>query len=486
MTSTQLPSTAALAQAIASGQTSAAEVLDATLARIAATNDRVNAFTAVWPERAYREAQAVDRLRAQGLPLPPLAGVPYAVKNLFDVQGEVTVAGALVLKNNGPASEDAFLVRQMQAAGAVLVGALNMDEFAYGFTTENSHYGPTRNPHDLSRVAGGSSGGSAAAVAAAMVPLSLGSDTNGSIRLPAALCGVWGCKPSFGRLSRRGSFPFVHSIDHLGPFADSLHGLALAYDALQGPDAQDPGCHATAVQAVAQDLDLGVKGLRIGLLGGYFEQNASPTAYAAAEQAASVLGASAVVEWPLAAQGRAAAFLMTASEGGSLHLDRLRTHARDYELAKRPSVPAQSLRTHARDYEPLIVHRLIAGAAQPAAWYTQAQRFRRVYRDAINALFADWDILLAPSTPVSAPPIGTETLEIRGATLPCRPSLGLLTQPVSFMGCPVVAAPVWPDANAGLPLGVQVIAAPWREDLAFRAARVLELSGLAHTRAVEW
>jgi amidase/aspartyl-tRNA(Asn)/glutamyl-tRNA(Gln) amidotransferase subunit A len=466
MATAQLPSTAALAQAIASGQTSAAEALDATLARIAATNDRVNAFTAVWPERAYREAQAVDRLRAQGLPLPPLAGVPYAVKNLFDVQGEVTLAGSVVLKNNGPASEDAFLVRQMQAAGAVLVGALNMDEFAYGFTTENSHYGPARNPHDLSRVAGGSSGGSAAAVAAAMVPLSLGSDTNGSIRLPAALCGVWGCKPSFGRLSRRGSFPFVHSIDHLGPFADSLHGLALAYDALQGPDAQDPGCHATAVQAVAQDLDLGVQGLRIGLLGGYFEQNASPTAYAAAQQAARVLGASAVVEWPLAAQGRAAAFLITASEGGSLHLDRLRTHA--------------------RDYEPLTVHRLIAGATQPAAWYTQAQRFRRVYRDAIKALFADWDILLAPATPVSAPPIGTETLEIRGATLPCRPSLGLLTQPVSFMGCPVVAAPVWPDANAGLPLGVQVIAAPWREDLAFRAARVLERSGLAHTRAVEW
>ncbi len=456
----------AVAQAIASGQVSAVEVLDATLARIAATNDRVNAFTAVWPERAYREAQAVDRLRAQGLPLPPLAGVPYAVKNLFDVQGEVTLAGSVVLKNNAPASQDAVLVHQMQAGGAVLVGALNMDEFAYGFTTENSHYGPTRNPHDPSRIAGGSSGGSAAAVAAGMVPLSLGSDTNGSIRLPAALCGVWGCKPTFGRLSRRGSFPFVHSIDHLGPFADSLHGLALAYDALQGPDALDPGCHATAVQALVQDLDLGVKGLRIGLLGGYFEDNANAPAYAAAQQAARVLGASAVVEWPLAAQGRAAAFLITASEGGSLHLDRLRTRA--------------------RDYEPLTVHRLIAGAVQPAAWYAQAQRFRRVYRDAINALFADWDILLAPSTPVSAPPIGTETLDIRGVTLPCRPSLGLLTQPVSFMGCPVVAAPVWPEASAGLPLGVQVIAAPWREDLAFRAARVLERSGLAHTRAVEW
>jgi amidase/aspartyl-tRNA(Asn)/glutamyl-tRNA(Gln) amidotransferase subunit A len=436
------------------------------LARIAAVNERVNAFTALWPLRAYREAQEIDRLRAQGMPLPPLAGVPYAVKNLFDVKGEITLAGSVVQKKSAPASDDAVLVRQMHTAGAVLVGALNMDEFAYGFTTENSHYGPTHNPHDLACIAGGSSGGSAAAVAAGMVPMTLGSDTNGSIRVPAALCGVWGCKPTFGRLSRRGSFPFVHSIDHVGHFADSLYGLALGYDALQGPDELDPACHAQRVQTVVPDLDLGIKGLRIGLLAGYFEQQASESTYAAAQQAAEALGAHAVVEWPLAAQGRAAAFLVTASEGGALHLDRLRQDA--------------------KAYDPLIVHRLIAGAVQPAAWYIQAQRFRRMYRDAVNALFANWDILLAPAVPVLAPPIGTQTFEIRGVSMPCRPSLGLLTQPVSFVGCPVVAAPVWPQGDAGMPTGVQVIAAPWREDLAFRAARVLESAGLAHTRAVEF
>jgi Asp-tRNA(Asn)/Glu-tRNA(Gln) amidotransferase A subunit family amidase len=152
--------------------------------------------------------------------------VPYAVKNLFDIEGEVTLAGSRVNRDHAPASSDAFLVQRLQAAGAVLVGSLNMDEYAYGFTTENTHYGPCRNPHDLTRIAGGSSGGSGAAVAAGQVPVALGSDTNGSIRVPSSLCGVWGLKPTFGRLSRRGSYPFVHSVDHLGPFADSVERLA--------------------------------------------------------------------------------------------------------------------------------------------------------------------------------------------------------------------------------------------------------------------
>ncbi len=197
----------------------------------------------------------------------------------------------------------------MKAGGAVLVGALNMDEYAYGFTTENTHYGPCRNPHDTDRIAGGSSGGSGAAVAAGQVPLALGSDTNGSIRVPASLCGVWGLKPTFGRLSRRGTYPFVHSLDHLGPFAGSVEALALAYDALQGPDPLDPGCHALRAQPVADQLDLGIAGLRVGLLGGYFADNASPPARAAAAQAAGALGATDVVEWPDAGLARAAAFI---------------------------------------------------------------------------------------------------------------------------------------------------------------------------------
>ncbi|XAH24101.1 AtzE family amidohydrolase [Xylophilus sp. GW821-FHT01B05] len=454
---------AAMLAAVARGDCSARAWLEQCIARIEATDGQVNAFTGRTLERARREADAIDARRARGEALPPLAGLPYAVKNLFDVQGEVTLAGSKVNRSHASAMADAVLVQRLREAGAVLVGTLNMDEYAYGFTTENTHYGPTRNPHDLTRIAGGSSGGSGAAVAAQQVPVALGSDTNGSIRVPASLCGVWGLKPTFGRLSRRGSYPFVHSIDHLGPFADSAQMLAQVYDVLQYPDAQDPGCHALAVQPVVPTLEQGVQGLRIGVLGGYFHEHATAPARAAVQAAAAALGASATVEWPDAALARAAAFIITAGEGGSLHLDHLRTQA--------------------DDYEPLSVDRFIAGALQPAHWVTRAQRFRRAYRDRVNALFADWDLLLAPATPVSATPIGTEWLDINGTTQPCRAAMGLLTQPVSFAGCPVVAAPLWPAGPQGLPLGVQLIAAPWREDLALRAAHVLEQAGIARVRS---
>ena len=449
----------ALAQAIARGEQSAAEALEQTLARIEATDARVNAFTDRTFARARREATAIDARRARGEALPPLAGVPYAVKNLFDIEGLPTRAGSKINRTHASATADAVLVQRLQAAGAVLVGGLNMDEYAYGFTTENSHDGPCHNPHDLARIAGGSSGGSGAAVAAGQVPLTLGSDTNGSIRVPASLCGVWGLKPTFGRLSRRGSYPFVHSIDHLGPLADSVALLALSYDAMQGADPLDPGCHARFAQPAMPSLTKGVDGLRIGVLGGYFEANATPPAMQALQAAARALGAASGVQWPHAAAARAAAFIISASEGGSLHLD--------------------DLRMRAQDFEPLSVDRFIAGALQPVAWYTRAQRFRRVYREAVAALFQDWDVLLAPATPVAAPAIGTEWIEIRGERLPCRPSLGLLTQPISFAGCPVVAAPLWPEGTGGLPLGVQIIAAPWREDLALRAACVLQQAGVA-------
>jgi amidase/aspartyl-tRNA(Asn)/glutamyl-tRNA(Gln) amidotransferase subunit A len=279
--------------------------------------------------------------------------------------------------------------------------------------------------------------------------------------VPASLCGVWGLKPTFGRLSRRGTYPFVHSIDHLGPFANSVEGLALAYDALQTPDPLDPGCHALRIQPVCSHLNKGVEGLRIGVLGGYFHDHATPAAREVVQRAAQALGAIDEAIWPDASLGRTAAFIMTASEGGALHLD--------------------DLRTRPQDFEPLSVDRFISGAIQPAAWYLRAQRFRRIYRDKINALFEHWDVLLCAATPVTAPRIGTEWLDVNGTRHPCRPAMGLLTQPVSFAGCPVVAAPLWPDHSA-LPLGVQLIAAPWREDLALRAAQVLSQAGVAYLK----
>lgn len=453
-----------IARQVRAGERSAMAVLDATLARVRERDARYNCFTAVTESRARQEAAAIDARRARGEPLPPLAGVPYAVKNLFDIADEVTLAGARVNASNPPARRDARLVERMREAGAVLVGALNMDEHAYGFTTENSHYGACRNPHDTTRIAGGSSGGSAAAVAGGLVPLTLGSDTNGSIRVPASLCGVFGLKPTFGRLSRAGSFPFVGSLDHLGPFAASASDLAAAYDALQGADAEDVACAGRPAEAALPALNAGMRGLRVAVLGGYFSEWAGPQARRAVEIAARALDATAVVELAGAAQARAAAFVITAAEGGALHRRKLVTHY-DY-------------------YEPLSRDRLVAGSLVPAAWAQQAQRIRhRVYREALT-LFEHYEVLIAPATPVPATPIGSDWLTLAGQRLPARASMGLLTQPVSCIGLPVCAAPVWPETGQDdhLPLGVQLIGAPWREADCLRAAHALQQAGIARLR----
>ncbi len=453
----QAESVAAIAAAVCDGRRSALEVTQAALDRIAKREPTLNAFTAVTTERALSEAAAVDAARAAGRPLGPLAGVPYAVKNLFDVAGLPTLSGSKINRERAPAGRDGCLIRRLQAAGAVLVGALNMDEYAYGFTTENTHYGPTRNPHDPKRIAGGSSGGSAAAVAGGEVPFTLGSDTNGSIRVPSSLCGTFGLKPTFGRLSRAGSFPFVASLDHLGPFARSAADLAAVYDVMQGTDADDPACAQRAVEPCLPQIDRGIAGLRIAVATDYFEMNAGGEALSALSLAAVALGAKSTVVIPEAARARAAAFVITATEGANLHLP--------------------NLRRRAQDFEPLSRDRLLAGALVPASWYLQAQRFRQWYSRQLAELFSTVDIILAPATPVSAPLIGQETIEIGGKTVQTRPNLGLFTQPISFAGLPVAAVPI---ARAGkMPLGIQVIAAPWREDLCLRVAAALEAAGVA-------
>ncbi|MDN8616397.1 AtzE family amidohydrolase [Variovorax ginsengisoli] len=456
----------AMADAVRGNVVSAVALVQASLDRIEATDRRVNAFTAVLRERALRRAAQVDAsLASANGPRTrelPLLGVPFAVKNLFDIAGLTTLAGSKIEREHTPPRDDAALVRRLESAGAVLVGALNMDEYAYGFTTENTHVGPCHNPHDLTRIAGGSSGGSGAAVAAGQVPLTLGSDTNGSIRVPSSLCGVFGLKPTFGRLPRTGSFPFVSSLDHLGPFARSARDLALAYDAMQGPEGRgphDPGCAQRAVEPVGAALALGTQGLRIGVLGGYFRQHAQPEALTAVDAVAQALGASRTVELPMVEAGRAAAFLITNSEGAALHLP--------------------DLRRRAQDFEPLSRDRFLAGALLPAAWVARAQRVRRLYAEQVARVFEQYDVLLAAATPSAATPIGAEFFEINGHRLPVRPNMGLLTQPISCIGLPVCAVPVW-GAHPDLPIGVQVIAAPWREDLVLRVAAALESAGLVH------
>src|SRR4030088_2526830 len=229
-------SAAEIAQAVTGRRISALSVTEAALARIAKHDSVLNSFTDVTAARARAKARSIDAVIAAGKNPGPLAGVPVAVKNLFDVQGLTTRAGSKINRDLKPATRDATLIERLEAAGAVLVGALNMGEYAYDFTGENVHDGPSRNPHDATRMTGGSSGGSGAAVGGGLVPLALGSDTNGSIRVPSSFCGIFGLKPTYGRLSRARSFPFVFSFDHLGPFARRVGDLALAYDAIQGPE----------------------------------------------------------------------------------------------------------------------------------------------------------------------------------------------------------------------------------------------------------
>lgn len=445
-----------ISAAVREAKVSAVEVTQAALARIAARDNQLNCFTAVTAKTALIDAARIDREIAQGNHPGILAGVPFAVKNLFDIAGLTTLAGSKINAENPAASQDATAVAKLKQAGAVLVGALNMDEYAYGFVTENFHYGATHNPHDLQRVAGGSSGGSAAAVAAGLVPLTLGSDTNGSIRVPAALCGVFGFKPTYGRLSRAGVALFSSSFDHIGPFARSVQDIATVFDLLQGEDDRDPICTKRPPELVLPQLKQDISDIRIAIAADYFTKGAESEALAAVQKVADALNVTEYVTIPEAHRARAAAFVITASEGANLHLEKLRSRPQDFDPATRD--------------------RFLAGALIPSNWYLQAQRFRKWYRDRVREVLQNVDVILAPTTPISAPLIGQQTMILDGEEILVRPHLGLFTQPLSFIGLPVLSVPIQrPNA---LPLGVQLIAAPYNEALILRVAAALEAKGV--------
>jgi aspartyl-tRNA(Asn)/glutamyl-tRNA(Gln) amidotransferase subunit A len=447
----------AIASAVRDGTVSARAIADACLDRITRSNGALNAFTDVTADRALAKADRVDAARAAGADPGALAGVPFAVKNLFDIEGLATLAGSKINAEHAPATRDAFLIRKLEAAGAVLFGALNMGEYAYDFTGENAHVGPSRNPHDLSRMSGGSSGGSGTAVAGGMVPLALGSDTNGSIRVPASLCGLFGLKPTFGRLSRAGTFPFVASLDHLGPLARSATDLALAHDVMAGIDPDDHAQSHRDAQPTLPELAKGIEGLRVGCLGGTFSRALHPEARGAVSEVGAALNSNDIVEVEGASEARAAAYLITMAESAALHAGRLKTRA--------------------ADFDPDVRDRLLAGGMIPAAWVAKAHKFRRIFHGHMLDAFSRFDLLIAPATPCSAPLIGQKQLMLDGVAVPLRPNMGVHTQPISFAGLPVVAVPL---RKAGaMPIGVQLIAAPWREDIALRAAAWLEAQGIA-------
>lgn len=450
----------AIATAIKNGEISSKTVVNAALERINSQDNLYNSFTTVTTDTALETAECIDKRLAQGENPGILAGVPFAVKNLFDIAGITTIAGSKINADNLPAQQDATAVARLKQAGAILVGALNMDEYAYGFITENHHYGSTLNPHDTTRSAGGSSGGSAAAVAAGLVPITLGSDTNGSIRVPAALCGIFGLKPTYGRLSRAGVCLFSSSLDHIGSFAGSVRDIAATFDILQGQDLTDPICTTRQPELTLPQLNQGIEQLRIAVADGYFTNNAEPEALDAVAKIAQALNISNTVTLPESDRARAAAYIITASEGANLHFDNLRSRPQDFDPATRD--------------------RFLAGTMIPATWYIQAQRFRQWYRTQVRAIFENVDIIIAPTTPCVAPPLGVEKMLIAGKEVLVRPNLGLFTQPLSFIGLPVLSVPL--QRHNALPLGVQIIAAPYNEALILRVANILESQGIVSAK----
>ena len=424
----------ALAAEVRAGRTSAGSVAEACLARLA--QDAFCAVTRILPDRARAGAARVDTVIAAGGDPGPLAGVPYGVKDLFDVAGMPTTAGSTIYADAPPAERDAEAIRRLDAAGAVLVATLNMDEFAYGFATINARHGTTRNPHDPSRLAGGSSGGSAAAVAGGLLAFSLGSDTNGSIRVPASLTGLVGLKPTHGALPMAGVFPFVDSFDDIGPFAASVADLRCVWSVLAGAD-------------VAHER----KAWRVGRLGGWFAANAHDDQHAAMR---AIAPEAPLVELEGMARARSAAFLISACEGGALHRD--------------------ALRDRAMAYDPAVRDRLIAGGLVPAALYDEAQAFRERLRAEVLERIAGYDVLLAPAAPCEAPTIADPRILIDGAMRPARADLGIHTQPISFLGLPALAVPLLRPGQ--LPLGLQLIGQPGGEATLFDFAEDLAERGL--------
>lgn len=424
-----------IAADVRSGKRSAVSLAQQAIARARA--EPYSAVTRLLEDRALAEANAVDANVAAGEDPGPLAGIPYGVKDLFDVEGLPTTAGAGMRRNAPPATADAEAILRYRAAGAVLVATLNMDEYAYGFATINAAYGTTRNPHDPARLCGGSSGGSAAAVAAGLLPLSLGSDTNGSIRVPASLCGLYGLKPTHGALPMAGVFPFVDSFDDIGPFTTSIADLRLAWEVLGGKSSQ-------------------VSTGKVARLGGWFLDNVCAEAIEGIDAIAAHLGGLPTVELPEVGRARSAAFMMTAAEGGARHLPELRTRA--------------------MAFDPQVRDRLLAGAMLPASAYFAAQRFQAWFREQAMAVFAHHQVLIAPATTEPAPLVDDPNITIAAKRVPARAHLGILSQPLSFIGLPVIAVPL--KRPGKLPLGLQLIAAPGGENHLFALAEELEAAGL--------
>lgn len=467
---------ASIAASVRSGALAASDVLEAHLERISTHEDTIHAFNTVLADEARRRASAVDDLVASGRDPGPLAGVPIALKDNLCTRGTPTTCSSRILDGWRP-PYDATVVERLTAAGAVVVGKTNLDEFAMGSSTENSAFGPTRNPHDPTRVPGGSSGGSSAAVAAGFAAGALGSDTGGSIRQPAALCGVVGAKPTYGLVSRYGLIAFASSLDQVGPFAMNVADGALILDVISGPDAFDSTCLTSVSSPSASRLGRGVEGLRVGIITEMSEaEGLASDVRARLFQATEALESSgatvAPVNVPAVTYGLSAYYLIAPAEASS-NLARYDGVRYGLRAPGTSDITEMYTESRSRGFGDEVKRRIMLGtyalsAGYYDAYYGQAQKVRTLIIRDFEAAYEKFDVLLSPTTPGTAFPIGEKSAD------PLTMYLNdVFTIPSNLAGHPALSVP-FGSGDDGLPVGIQVLAPALGEAVMFQVAEVLE------------
>ena len=447
-----------LAPLLRSGKISATDVTRACLKKIEDRDPALNAFITVTAESALAEARAADVEIGRGEWRGPLHGVPVALKDLIDTAGVRTTSASAFHKDRVPGT-DAEVVRRLREAGAVIVGKNNLHEFAYGGSSLISYFGEVRNPWNGERMAGGSSGGSAAAVAAGLCFAAIGTDTAGSIREPAALCGCVGLKPTYGRVSARGVIPLSRSLDHVGPLATTVTDAALVLQAIAGYDAGDLGSVNTPVVDYVSTLHEGAKKIRVGVPRAYFFEELDAEVAGAVQQALGVIET-----------------LVAGVEDVELEIPTDRA----LQMAEAYAYHAEDARKTPEFYQAETLRRILTGKLISTSDYIRARRELEQARRDIGGAFASVDVLVTPTTPMVAPSIAE--LKSDGSAL--RPAeLRLLrnTRPFNVWGLPAISIPCG-FTRDGLPIGLQIAGPPWREDLVLRLAHAYELAAEWHKR----
>ena len=469
-----LASASEIAARVRAGELSAREVVDDALRTVGEREAEIHAFNLVLADEARAAADRIDQVVASGGDPGPLAGVPVALKDNLCTRGVPTTCSSKILDGWRP-PYTATVVDRVVAAGGIVIGKTNLDEFAMGSSTENSAFGPTRNPHDTAKVPGGSSGGSAAAVAAGFAALALGSDTGGSIRQPAALCGVVGMKPTYGAVSRYGLIAFASSLDQIGPFSSTVADSALLYDIISGHDPLDSTSIADDLPATSAVLDQGVEGIRVGVVRELLE-GVSPDVLAHVNRAVDALAAAGAkvdeVSIPAAVYGISAYYLIAPAEASSnlARYDGVRYGLR----VDGADITEMYGATRAAGFGPEVKRRIMLGtyalsAGYYDAYYGKAQRVRTLIIRDFAAAYEQFDALLSPTSPTTAFAFGAKSDPL------AMYMSDVCTIPSNLAGHPAISVP-FGVGDDGLPVGVQVMADALQEPVMFRVARALEMS----------